>query len=379
MAIRKSVTSLTAEEKRKYIDGVKALKANRRNSGAALTIYDDYVRLHGDNRGGAHAGPAFLPWHREYILRFELDLQEALNDPNFGLPYWDWAADAALGDATDPIQASIWRNDFMGGDGNPVGRGPFTASEWTTSSGGPLIRGFGDPNDLATQDHVNATIRVTPYDQAPFHSTSAGGPSFRKQLEGFIGTSSRMHNGIHVWIGGSNGQMSSVPIAPNDPVFWLHHCNIDRIWALWDVCRPAGVDQYLPTSGANTGHNLNDPMVPFEVPINAHPRRSTVVRPSDVLDITNLQDENGVDISYSYADFHRRFIRLQRTTGNRFVSTQVIEVSSRCDSRNDTATTIFLPAASGAQIRARFEQIQSGANTGDVTVLETVTDEITIT
>ena len=42
----------------------------------------------------AHRGSIFLPWHREFLRRFELDLQKEVSDVT--LPYWDWAADASL-------------------------------------------------------------------------------------------------------------------------------------------------------------------------------------------------------------------------------------------------------------------------------------------
>ncbi len=52
------------------------------------------------------------------------------------------------------------------------------------------------------------------------------------------------------------GNMTS----PNDPVFWLHHCNIDRLWPLWRDQHPTEA-VYLPTAGGPTGHNLNDNMI----------------------------------------------------------------------------------------------------------------------
>lgn len=65
-------------------------------------------------RNAAHMGSVFLPWHRDFLLRFESDLQKV--SPNIVLPYWDWATDAAL---KDPTKSPIWRSDFMGGNGNP--------------------------------------------------------------------------------------------------------------------------------------------------------------------------------------------------------------------------------------------------------------------
>ena len=50
--------------------------------------------------------------------------------------------------------------------------------------------------------------------------------------------------------------------SPNDPVFWLHHCYMDKLWADWQGMHQ---DQYayLPDYGASTGHNLRDPMAPW--------------------------------------------------------------------------------------------------------------------
>ena len=40
----------------------------------------------------------------------------------------------------------------------------------------------------------------------------------------------RAHNDIHVIVGGNGGQMGGVAFAAFDIVFWLHHCNVDRIY-----------------------------------------------------------------------------------------------------------------------------------------------------
>ena len=47
------------------------------------------------------------------------------------------------------------------------------------------------------------------------------------------------HNRVHVWIGGDMGPGTS----PNDPVFFLNHCNVDRIWSQWQQMHPGSTYQ----------------------------------------------------------------------------------------------------------------------------------------
>jgi tyrosinase len=283
MAIRKNQAKLSAEEKSRFGAAVLALKANGR--------YDQYVREHRDASHGAHRGPAFLPWHREFLRRFELDLQSAVNDPNLGLPYWVWSVD------TSP-NASIWGPGFMGGNGRAsdgkVMDGPFAfdAGNWTLNirtSEEPapyLRRQFGRfAPSLPTPGDVESALGATPYDVAPWNASSSSG--FRNRVEGWI-SGPQLHNLVHVWVGGSMLPMTS----PNDPVFFLNHCFVDKLWADWQAQHPG--EGYRPTSGAHAGHNLNDLMQPWNN-----------VRPADVLDHhalgynydTEPTDEPTIDIT----------------------------------------------------------------------------------
>jgi hypothetical protein len=63
--------------------------------------------------------------------------------------------------------------------------------------------------------------------------------------------------------------------SPNDPVFFLNHCFVDKLWAMWQ--RQHLGEGYLPVSGAATGHNLHDAMQPWAA-------AGEIVRPSTVLD-----------------------------------------------------------------------------------------------
>ncbi len=87
-------------------------------------------------------------------------------------------------------------------------------------------------------------------------------PLFQNTLESGAGLLSfnQMHNSIHGWVGGVPGQMSYPRYSPFDPIFYLHHCNIDRLWTMWQL---DGHANEYPTTGGNPEHNRNDIMYPW--------------------------------------------------------------------------------------------------------------------
>ena len=233
MGLRKNQSALTADEKSRFINAVLQLKANG--------VYDRYVRQHRDLfNSGIHNSAMFLPWHREFLRRLELDLQAI--DPTVNLPFWDWTVDRAL-------TSSFWGNDFMGGNGVPSGSavqtGPFAFStgRWpltvrdNPSGRVELTRAIGSGTTLPTTNAVQRVLTTVPFS------------SFTVDLENLI------HNIVHVWIGGSAGTRSS----PNDPAFFLLHCNVDRLWAIWQTLHP----NESPFQG-DAQFGLNTPMPPWQ-------------------------------------------------------------------------------------------------------------------
>ncbi len=280
MDIRKNIYSLSAKELNAFRDALNKLKTDG--------TYDPFIVQHhvammrlvlmtGETqtttaRGSAHSGPAFGPWHRWYLRDLELALQSV--SPGVTLPYWDWAADAASG---SPQSADLWTDDFVGGDGDPANNnvvpdGPFTS--WIAvirNTAGALVpRGFPGlvrelgirVSSLPVAAQVTDTLTEGKYDETPWDRLS--NPSFRNRLEGWLRrpaeTGPQMHNRVHVWVGGDMYPSTS----PNDPVFWLHHANVDRLWAKWQADNPT--QGYLPASSGPTGHNLNEPMIDLSAP-----------------------------------------------------------------------------------------------------------------
>jgi tyrosinase len=276
MKTRKNVKGLSPEDKERFVNAILKLKKTPsvfHPNDPTYGRYDDYVETHmnammamsetdpADDAewypGWAHNGPAFLPWHRMYLLQFEKDLQTASQDDSITIPYWDW---------TDN-DSSPFTQDLMGSDGeatndNSPGKvldGPFAhdgPNNWTIvvkdEAGDPdyLTRGIGrrpDARRLPTAVQVDRVLQIQIYDNPVW---KLGSPGFRTSLE------VALHNLIHRWVNGAMMNMTS----PNDPVFWLHHANIDRLWGEWQRRHPT-VSPFLPSKHAPRGHNLYDYLI----------------------------------------------------------------------------------------------------------------------
>jgi tyrosinase len=238
------------------------------------------------DRNAAHRGPVFCPWHRFMLRQLELNLQRILNDNTFGLPYWDWAADGQ-NTAAQQKKSAIWGPDALGGSGNPVKSGPFKFTATNPQSfrvrieadvNGQLVqrdhglrRALGTQiSTLPTKIDTGSAVTLTPYDASPWDTSSSG---FRNRVEGWAPPAApALHNRVHVWVGGDMLPSSS----PNDPVFYLNHCNVDRIWEAWLTQQGR---RYLPLQTAPAslkGHRINDQMSSLVSP---------PTKPSDVLDM----------------------------------------------------------------------------------------------
>jgi tyrosinase len=270
LKIRKNAANLTLDEISKFINAVTTLKStmNLGRDGTPISIYDQFVathlgtydvagRLSPDGRrfsNPAHGNAAFLPWHRNFLLEFEHLLQGV--DPSVTVPYWDFTNRFVT-------QNIIFQNNFIGPNGGSggVGGGAVQSGFFSTLNGWlqrtdlsgntwlgkststqPLTRYLRSPDRLPTTTQVNQTLAQTSYD------------SFRSSLE------LQAHAGAHLWVGGS---VANVATSPNDPIFWLLHSNIDRLWAQWQVAGHWGSSWY-PVNGKPYGHNLNDLMWPWD-------------------------------------------------------------------------------------------------------------------
>ena len=153
-------------------------------------------------RNSAHSVPVFLPWHRWMLILLEEHLQRVLGDDDFGLPYWDWAADGEFS-ATEQLNQPVWNVANMGGNGRASDRevtnGPFRRTgpfkikiEGTPFPAMPiratnrgLRRSLGanpEINTLPQKSDVELAISGRTYDSSPWN---AGSRSMRNFVEGW--------------------------------------------------------------------------------------------------------------------------------------------------------------------------------------------------
>ncbi len=262
MKCRKNVKNLTDTEKRLYVEALYALReVDSVLHPGAQSRYDDYVEIHRDamstSPDPAHGDSAFFPWHRELLWQLEQEL-------GIRVPYWDWTRAHDPGDDGYPFTY-----DFLGPNGDPadsdrVKRDPgadpaayphaFDPEDWdiTVKDGGEpdfLQRSFGTRSDAPSLPENDTAVTGTSW-------------AFRQAIddvpyETHRSRSESIHNLVHRWCNGNMITASS----PNDPVFFLHHAAIDRMWSLWQGRNdPSVADRYVNTSGA-TGHVEGAPMV----------------------------------------------------------------------------------------------------------------------
>ena len=229
--VRRDWRTLSAEERSHFIDVQQALWRRDPDDVTGIADYDrQFTMMHRNNTQYAHQVPAFLPWHRRLLRDYEAALRTI--DPAISLPYWNWAADAAA-----LTKSAVFADDAFGGDGDAaaddcVMTGRF--ANWT------LLLG-SDTNDVHCLRRIwsggfNKARRPGWPPLVPTEAEIAGNiTDFGADFDGLRRWLEPYHNYIHLGLGGSGGagrrgDMTLLGTSPNEPLFWLHHAFVDRIW-----------------------------------------------------------------------------------------------------------------------------------------------------
>jgi len=185
-----------------------------------------------------HGGFYFLPWHRGYLLAFEAVVRDAITQAGgpgatWALPYWNY-----FKSGQNQMPAAFASPEWPDGSGdNPL---------FVTQRFGPN----GDGNVFIPMDQVDENALGDGKFVGPGQGGSQG---FGGVATGFAhagrnpgGVENQPHNMVHVMVGGGDDQnpglMSFPDLAGLDPIFWLHHSNIDRLWEVWNKSSPSHTD-----------------------------------------------------------------------------------------------------------------------------------------
>jgi tyrosinase len=212
--VRKEWLELSSKEKELYIDGV--IELNKRGD------YMPYATLHVTRSDLKHGSDMFLPWHRQFLMNFENSLRGLGGKYKcVTIPYWDWGKERKAGDWQR--SSPLFKGEYaVGSPTDGCFGGDFKGFKMT--SGECVKRAFRNSKPLPDDDYAQSSILYKTFGEA------------RSFIE------RGLHGWPHVSIGGHMGSHSS----PADPMFWIHHCYVDKLWAMQQDCQ--GVDKVSPRS-----------------------------------------------------------------------------------------------------------------------------------
>lgn len=232
--VRQEWRALSLEDKDGYITALRCLRSlppQLSHMPPNASSYSDFPYIHAHIGYRTHNSASFLPWHRYFLHLYEQRLRSECGYAG-GIPYWDWTKDAD-DLAKSPVfdaQSGFGGNGDMDGElivgqhGRCVMDGPFAGLEvlWYDVKYRPhcLSRGFRTDEDgiVGKMDgsalrpaEIEAILELDEYE------------AFVTMLE------KKVHDVIPFGVGGDFETFS----APFEPLFWLHHSQLDRIWWLW--------------------------------------------------------------------------------------------------------------------------------------------------
>lgn len=249
--IRKNANKLQARERDRFLMALAKLNTAQ---APAASAYQTLRNMHVSTANGEeHQGPQFLPWHRTYLLDLERQLQAI--DPSVSMHYWRF----------DEAAPNLFTKQFIG----QTKKSAQTASFVTLDPANPLVGWVTDGVPGILRSATFNTLTQPAPGQPGFEllnqaDTLALGDTY----PGFSDMEGTPHGAAHVSF---NGWISQIPTAPKDPLFFMLHANVDRLWALWQWLNQRtdadNTDTY--TEQNRDGRRLDDTMWPWNGVVTA--------------------------------------------------------------------------------------------------------------
>lgn len=230
-SFRRAWRDLSCQEQDEFLEAIILIK----ESG----VFNEFIEVHLQTAIFTHGPAEFLPWHRWFIWQFEKALQEATGRCIY-IPYWDWERDAEWeveSDVMHPATFGTWGRTSSNGctvDGITNYHRPFRNSPGVDNQPpGCVTRDFLEGFFFTGESQIVAMIMN--YDQ--FADTTGNAATQTQDNPADQGTTNgfrtEFENGPHMLVHGIIAGHMGTNWSPSDPLFYLHHSNVDRIWAMW--------------------------------------------------------------------------------------------------------------------------------------------------
>ncbi|TKA52283.1 hypothetical protein B0A55_13183, partial [Friedmanniomyces simplex] len=234
---RREWRTLPPSSQQSYVSAVLCLRSlsSTLTPTSNKTAYDDFPWIHSHVGYFTHNSAPFLPWHRYFLHIYERTLREQCGYER-GLVYWDWTLDSGALEHSPVFDALTG----FGGDGE-VGGEITVGRSGRCLVDGPFANVTADYYDVKFQPHcLSRGFRdlegnlghIDGHDISPESIEEVLGLN---EYESFVALmESRVHDAIPFGIGGDFETFT----APYDPLFFLHHTQLDRLWWLWQQRQP---------------------------------------------------------------------------------------------------------------------------------------------
>ena len=307
--VRRELRSLSTLERERFFAALATMKATppaagRARYGPNFRSYDELVTIHIESVQAAppnssldnHLGPAFLLYHRRFLLLFEVSLL-AVDPRVIALPYWDAARDVAAGVGLEASE--IWRPDWFGplrGDpdeGYQVALGGHLNTTWRIASAPTLAPTLAHVNrhgllrgasSVLTSRHL---VRMPSVGAFPGVAASGRGCISEADFGAYHVCQEREHRCVHAFVAGTSqcvptaqrerlgwlreratGDYLDSAASVNDPIFFVHHANLDRKMLEWQRAHAHEARRmYLYPDAPPPGHGLHELVGPPTSPM----------------------------------------------------------------------------------------------------------------
>ncbi|KAF9265454.1 monooxygenase [Marasmius fiardii PR-910] len=303
-SLRKEWRELSDDEKRQYHTAVHCLmnkpKERYPDEDLVVTRLDDLTWSHTKLADVIHNVANFLPWHRMLVKLHEDSLRNECKYQG-PIPYWDWTKDA---DADTVPTSPVWDPEY-GFGGNGVSSGSSESGFQTCVMDGPYAKmnlTIGSPIDTNLENTPHCLIREWNNGNRDLNGNWVVGDMVRRSYNSatmkqiydrtnYFDFEWSLENGPHAYIHNRVGGDMRPHSAPNDPIFYLHHANIDRIWAKWQGDNDTRLNDF---SGWNDRRRIQPASIDDTMPLLGLLDHNVTVR--------DYMDTRGDNLCYVYTD-----------------------------------------------------------------------------